>query len=108
MNNKLPLQEELDFAYLLSLMRPLYNVDEFSWLPELFTLLGHEKLINLCRYAGGEVIKIPTLDQLSDSVESIQAFYDVYISKSKKLKDIDIRHKDLVIKIRDIYNASND
>ena len=45
MNSKLPLTEEIDFHYLLGLMPPLHNVPEFAWLPELFSIIGHEKLV---------------------------------------------------------------
>ena len=39
-NKKLPITEELDFAYLLELMPPLHDIPEFSWLPELFAIIG--------------------------------------------------------------------
>ena len=84
----LPITEELDFAYLLELMPALHNQSEFAWLPELFSIVGAESLIKLCRYAGGEAIRIPTLTELSSSVEALQFFYDVKIKKSKTLQDI--------------------
>lgn len=86
--NNLPITEELDFAYLLELMPALHNQPGFTWLPELFSIIGPESLINLCRYAGGETIKIPTLEDLTTSVEALQFFYDVKIKKSKTLKDV--------------------
>jgi len=86
--DKLPITEELDFSYLLELMPVLHNKPGFAWLPELFSIIGPEKLINLCRYAGGEEILIPTLEELSTSVEALQCFYDVKIKKSKYLSDI--------------------
>ena len=101
----LPITEDLDFSYLLGLMRPLHKLDEYAWLPELFTLVGHEKLIELCRYAGGESITIPTLDELSRSIDALQEFYDVYIKKSKGELDISISNHDLVMKIKEIYDA---
>ena len=101
----LPITEDLDFSYLLGLMRPLYNLDEYAWLPELFTLVGHTRLIELCRYAGGETITIPTLDQLSKSIDCLQNFYDVYIKKSASLDDIPITNLELVQKIKEIYDV---
>lgn len=101
----LPITEDLDFSYLLGLMRPLYNIDNYAWLPELFTLIGHEKLIELCRYAGGETITIPTLEELNQSIESLQEFYDVYIKKSKDEIDISITNEPLVAKIKEVYDA---
>lgn len=103
----LPITEELDFSYLLGLMRPLYEIDEYAWLPELFTLIGHTKLIDLCRYAGGETIKIPTLETLSKSIDCLQDFYDVYIKKCKTIDDIPITNLELVGKIKGIYDARN-
>lgn len=103
----LPITEDLDFSYLLGLMRPLYELDEYAWLPELFTLIGHSKLIDLCRYAGGETIKIPTLEDLSKSIDCLQNFYDVYIKKSLTLDDIPITNLELVEKIKGIYDARN-
>lgn len=86
--NNLPITEELDFAYLLELMPVLHDQPGFTWLPELFSIIGPESLINLCRYAGGEVITIPTLEDLTTSVEALQFFYDVKIKKTKSVKDI--------------------
>lgn len=105
---KLPKSEELDFHYLLSLLRPLYNVDEFSWLPELFSIIGHERLITLCKYAGGETIRIPKLDELSNSIDALQFFYDVYIKHSKKRSEIPESLKSLVATIKEVYDAGDD
>lgn len=84
----LPITEELDFAYLLELMPTLHHVPTFSWLPELFSIIGAEKLILLCKYAGGETITIPTLDELSVSIEALQYFYDIRIKKTKTVADM--------------------
>ena len=54
--SKLNRTEDLDFHYLLTLMPPLHNISQFTWLPELFSIIGHEGLIKLCKYAGGETI----------------------------------------------------
>lgn len=105
--DKLPLTEELDFAYLLELMPPLYNVPEFSWLPELFSIIGHERLLKLCKYAGGEKIEIPTLTQLSSCMEVLQLFYDVHITKKKSITEVPVKHLPLFMKVVDIYSARN-
>lgn len=105
--NDLPITEDLDFHYLLGLMPPLHDEPEFAWLPELFSIVGHESLITLCKYAGGEVIKIPTLDQLSKSIEALQWFYDVKIKKSKSISDVPPDVSTLFIKISEVYDARN-
>lgn len=92
--------EELDFHYLLTLMGALYEIPQYSWLPELFAIIGHEKLIELCKFAGGETIQIPTLSALSDSVEAMQWYYDVYMKHTKESSDIPKKYQDLVNRIK--------
>lgn len=104
-NYKLPVTEELDFHYMLELMPALHDIDRFRWLPELFSIVGVESLLKLCQYAGGEIIEIPTIEELRDSVDSLQWFYDVYVSKVKDSQGIPIRLIPLVDKIREVYDA---
>lgn len=106
--SSLPITEELDFAYLLELMPPLHNIPEFAWLPELFSIVGHENLIKLCKYAGGERIRIPTLEQLSDSIETLQYFYDVNIKKSKTIDEVPSNLHRLFMRMLEVYDARND
>lgn len=106
--SSLDTKTELDFHYLLGLMPPLYNVPEFAWLPELFSIIGHEKLILLCKYAGGERISIPTLAQLSDSIEVLQWYYNVSIKKTHSITDVPPRLHTLYHKILQIYDARQD
>lgn len=105
MSSKLPATEELDFAYLLELMPPLHNVEEFAWLPELFSIIGVEKLVLLCKYAGGESIKIPTIDQLNNSIDALQWFYDIRVKKTKQAVEVPTHLQNLVIKIAEVYDA---
>lgn len=102
---KLPVVEELDFAYLLALMRPIHDVDGYALLPELFAVLGHEKLITLSRYFGGETFTIPTLDEISDSIDAIRAFYDVYIRKAAEPESIPVHLAPTVAEIKRVYDA---
>lgn len=110
MSKKLPITENLDFAYLLELMPPLHDIPEFAWLPELFSIIGYESLIKLCKYAGGETIQIPTLSQLTDSIEALQIFYDTYIAKVRSNRSVVPAHiQDMVQKIMRVYsNVTND
>lgn len=105
--SNLPITEELDFAYLLELMPPLHDVPEFAWLPELFSIIGHERLITLCKYAGGETIQIPTIEQLSDSIEALQWFYDIRIHKIRNRVELPSRFVSLYDKISEVYDARN-
>ena len=88
MQAKLDLREESDFHYLLELMLPLYSEPQFAWLPELFSTIGVESLIKLSKYAGGELIKIPTIQELSDAVSALEWYYKVWISKEASVTEI--------------------
>lgn len=103
MNNELSSTEELDFQYLLQLLPPLEDTPEFANLPELFSIIGAKSLIKLCKYAGGETIRIPTLEQLCRDIEALQWYYDVYIKKSKSSSEIPLELLELVSKIKQTY-----
>lgn len=103
----LPVTEELDFHYLLTLMPPLHNEPEFAWLPELFSIVDSEAIVKLCKYCGGETIKIPTLIQLQSSIDALQLFYDIDIKHIKTDVDIPKHLSQLFYKIRSEYYAQN-
>ena len=103
MSKEIPVKDELDFQYLLQLLPPLENEPEFAWLPELFSIIGARNLITLCKYAGGESIKLPTLDQLSKDIDALQWYYDVYITHKKSAIDVPQELRDLVKKIQGVY-----
>lgn len=106
---KLDLGEEIDFAYLLELLMPLYNVPEYAWLPELFSIIGHESLLKLCKYAGGETIRIPTLSQLHDAMCALQLFYELDIAHKSKSKITGVSNNilELLEKVRCCYAEYN-
>lgn len=105
MSKELPITEELDFQYLLQLLPPLEDTPEFANLPELFSIIGARNLITLCKYAGGETITIPTLEQLSKDIDALQCYYDVYISHKKSVGEIPTELDALVMKIKAVYQA---
>ena len=88
-------------------MLPLYQVEEYAWLPELFSIIGHEKLITLAKYAGGATLKIPTISQLSNAIEALDWYYKVYVAKNKYRKSIPPEYINLVDKIKEVFDAAN-
>lgn len=105
MKSKLPITEELDFHYLLNLMSPLKGVPGFQWLPELFSTIGEDSLVLLCQCAGGETIRIPTINELTECINALQCFYDVYIKHRITEYEIPDTLLPLVQKIQEVYNA---
>jgi hypothetical protein len=105
--SELNLTEQQDFSYLLQLMMPLYQENAYALLPELFTILDYKKVIELSKYMGGETVRIPTIQELSESLESLQWFYDVYINKSKPYDSIPKEYLDNVTSIKSIYDDRN-
>ena len=103
--SKLPIDEELDFHYLLTLMQPLSGIPEYSWLPELFAILGHEQLLLLAKYAGGEVIRIPTTEEIANSIQTLRWFYRMYIKKDCTIRSVPSEQRDLLAKIKEVYDA---
>lgn len=107
MASKLPETEDLDFHYLLGLMPPLHDVPEYALLPELFSIIGYERLILLSKYAGGETLRVPTLTELLNSIDALQWFYDVHISKKRDLAEMPSDIHELYIKIAEVYDVRN-
>ena len=97
--SKLSKKEELDFCYLLALLPLLKKVPEYAWLPELFSIIGHKSLIDLCRFAGGETIKIPTLEELNTSIQSLQWYYSVFIRGKSSVTDIPPEYAEETLRI---------
>ena len=104
---KLDLTESSDFYCLLELMLPLYQVDEYSWLPELFSIIGYERLLTLAKYAGGATIKIPTIAEISHAIDALDWYYKVYILKTKYRKSIPPECAELAERIKEVFDAQN-
>ncbi len=102
MKQELNLTESSDFQYLLELMLPLYKEPAYAWLPELFSIVGHDSLIKLCKVAGGEKIKIPTLTELSDAVNALDWYYNVWVTHKHKVIEIPPEYHEMVRKICNI------
>lgn len=106
-NDNLNITESSDFHCLLELMMPLYNIPEYAWLPELFSVIGYDKLTLLAKYAGGETIKIPTLAELTTALEALDWYYKVYITHHNYQKSIPAEYKPLVDKIKEVFDAAD-
>ena len=103
MKSDLNLRDSSDFACLLELMAPLTDEPSYSCLPELFSILGHEKLLLLAKYAGGTEIRIPTVEELNDSIEALQWYYDIHIAKKRKLTHAPFKCRPTILKLEERF-----
>lgn len=100
------IRDDLDFQYLLQLMAPLHDEEQYASLPELFSIIGLDSLILLCKYAGGETIRIPTIEELSNSIDALSWYYDVYITHNKDVSEIPSHCAPMVELISHTYEDS--
>lgn len=106
-NEILSLTDEINLHYLLELMPPLYDVPEFTILPELFSTIGIDSLLDLCRYAGGETIRIPTITELSTAILALDVFYTRDILKQEYGADVSVGVLKLYERIKAVYDSQN-
>ena len=106
-NNALPITDEINLHYLLELMPPLYEVPEYALLPELFSTIGIDSLLALCKYAGGETVRIPTITELSTAILALDVFYTRDILKHEYSDDVSMDVINLYERIKAVYDSQN-
>ena len=106
-NEILSLTDEINLHYLLELMPPLYDIPEFTILPELFATIGIDSLLDLCKYAGGEIIRIPTIAELSTAILALDVFYTCDILKQEYGEDVSADVLKLYERIKTVYDSQN-
>lgn len=78
--------------YSLSLfsLYKLIGIAEYSSLSEMVYVLDKDNLLNLCEYFGGQIIRIPTIDELTNLVYSLLLYQYVKIEKIPYEKGIEL------------------
>lgn len=59
------------FSLLLFVLYKFNDIEEYSTLSELAYVLDKKNLLSFCRYFGGLSIKVPTLDELEDVIDTL-------------------------------------
>lgn len=59
------------FSLLLFVLYKFNDIEEYSTLSELAYVLDKKNLLSFCRYFGGLNIKVPTLDELEDVIDTL-------------------------------------
>ena len=81
-NNLLLKLKDMDlYSLALFSLYKLMGTAEYSSLSEMVYVLDKNNLLNLCEYFGGQTIRIPTIDELTNLVYSLLLYQYVKIEK---------------------------
>ena len=67
------------FSLLLFMLYKVRDIDEYSTVSELAYVLDKENLLKLCEYFGGITLRIPTIDELENIINSLLIYQYVNI-----------------------------
>lgn len=67
------------FSLLLFVLYKIRDIDEYSTISELAYVLDKQNLLNLCEYFGGITIRVPTIDELENIINSLLIYQYVNI-----------------------------
>lgn len=80
--NELEKLKQIDiWSLMLFVLYNFQNVPEYSSLSELAYILDQKNLLKLCEYFGGQTIKIPTIDQLEETIYAMLLYQYIDIEK---------------------------
>ena len=77
------------FSLLLFVLYKFNDIEEYSTLSELAYVLDKKNLLSFCRYFGGLSIKVPTLDELEDVIDTLILYQLVNIEHNTIEEAID-------------------
>lgn len=80
--NELEKLKQIDiWSLMLFVLYNFQKIPEYSALSELAYVLDQKNMLRLCEYFGGQTIKIPTIDQLEDTVYAMLLYQYTDIEK---------------------------
>lgn len=88
MNELKELKNNDFYSILLFILFRLTDNPEYSSLSRLAYILDIDNLLKLCKFFGGNIIKIPTIDQLEDICNGLLLYQKVDLEKQDFDKSI--------------------
>lgn len=80
--NELKKLKQVDiWSLMLFVLYNFQKIPEYSTLSELAYVLDQKNMLKLCEYFGGQTIKIPTIDQLEETLYSMLLYQYIDIEK---------------------------
>lgn len=95
------------YSLALFALYKLTDSPEYSSISELIYVLDRENFFNLCKFFGGQTIKIPTLEEIEELMQTLSVFYSINVDKveyEKAFKNLkDSNDSVNISKIKKIY-----
>ena len=80
--NELQKLKQIDiWSLMLFVLYNFQSIPEYSALSELAYILDEKSLLKLCEYFGGQTIRVPTIDQLEETIYGMLLYQYVDIEK---------------------------
>lgn len=80
--NELQKLKQIDiWSLMLFVLYNFQSIPEYSALSELAYILDEKSLLKLCEYFGGQTIRIPTIDQLEETIYGMLLYQYIDIEK---------------------------
>lgn len=94
---------ELDiWSLMLFVLYNFQKIPEYSTLSELVYILDKNHLLKLCEYFGGQTIKVPTIDQLEETILGMLLYQYIDVENIPEKEAIELlrvdKSKEKVIK----------
>ncbi len=85
--------KQLDiWSLMLFVLYNFQNIPEYSSISELAYILDQKNLLKLCEYFGGQTIKVPTIDQLEETLYAMLLYQYIDVEKIPEKDAINLLH----------------
>ena len=106
-NTELKRLKQIDiWSLMLFVLYNFQKIPEYSSISELCYVLDEKNLLKLCEYFGGQIIKIPTIDQLEETLYGMLMYQYIDVeglSETETLDVLNINNKDKEKQIKACY-----
>lgn len=82
------------WSLMLFVLYNFQNVPEYSALSELAYVLDEKNLLKFCEYFGGQTIKVPTVDQLEETLYGMLLYQYIDIEKMTEKEAVELLRVD--------------
>lgn len=89
--NELKKLKEIDiWSLMLFVLYNFQKIPEYSTISELAYILDQKNLLKFCEYFGGQVIKVPTIDQVEETILAMLLYQYIDVEKIPEQEAIEL------------------